>query len=210
MKCGWHIVNFIKANHRRLVDDPEIHGNFGSTVGILSLGAVGQTLLRLLEGFDLQVIAYDPLMSDEEANSLGVELCTLDEVFKRADVVTLHTPLLEETRHLVRGRHLRLMKKDTSLINTSRGLIIHEEEMIAALRDRPDIQAVLDVTSPEPPVPDSPLYTLPNVSLTQHSAGARSMERRRHGRIIVEELRRYVNGEPLRWSVAEERADVLS
>ena len=142
--------------------------------------------------------------------NLGVELCGLDNVFQRADVITVHTPLLDETRRLIRGRHLNLMKRDTTFINTSRGLIVHEEELINVLRERPDIQDVLDVTSPEPPDPGSPLYLLPNVALTQHNAGARANERMRHGKILVEELRRYLNEEPLLWSVTREQADFLS
>jgi phosphoglycerate dehydrogenase-like enzyme len=102
------------------------------------------------------------------------------------------------------------MKPGASFINTARGAIVREGEMIEVLRARPDLFAVLDVTYPEPPAPDSPLYTLPNVILTPHIAGSMDGECRRMGRYMVEELRRYVKGEPLRWGISRERAAVLA
>jgi phosphoglycerate dehydrogenase-like enzyme len=82
--------------------------------------------------------------------------------------------------------------------------------MIAALQRRPDLWAILDVTYPEPPAPGSPLYTLPNVILTPHLAGSRDAECRRMGRIVVEELRRYLNGEPLQWAINRQQAAIMA
>jgi phosphoglycerate dehydrogenase-like enzyme len=135
-----------------------------------------------------------------------VELLPLDELFRRADVVSLHTPLLKETEGMITGAHLASMKPGATFINTARGAIVREKEMIEALKKRPDLQAVLDVTHPEPPEPGSPLYTLPNVILTPHIAGSMDGECRRMGRYMVEELRRFVDGKPLRWQITREMA----
>ena len=97
------------------------------------------------------------------------------------------------------------MKPYSTFINTSRGAVIRENEMIEVLRQRPDLWAVLDVTYPEPPPPDSPLYTLPNVLLTPHIAGSMGEECRRQGRYMIEELERYLAGQPLSWAVTKEK-----
>jgi len=171
---------------------------------------VGRRVCELLSAYDLKLLAYDPFVAPTEAAKLNVELCSLEEVFGRADVVSLHAPWLTETEGMITGAHFATMKPGASFINTSRGAIVREGEMIEVLRARPDLFAVLDVTYPEPPVPDSPLYTLPNVILTPHIAGSMDGECRRMGRYMVEELRRYVKGEPLRWSISRERAAVLA
>src|SRR5690606_8819626 len=115
----------------------------------------------------------------------------------RSDVVSLHSPWLPETVGMITGDHFRQMKPYASFINTARGAIIREAEMIAVLQDRPDLTALLDVTYPEPPAPGSPLYTLPNVVLTPHIAGSMDMECRRMGRYMVDELQRFLHDEPL-------------
>ena len=102
------------------------------------------------------------------------------------------------------------MKPYSTFINTSRGAVIRENEMIDVLRQRPDLWAVLDVTYPEPPPPDSALYTLPNVLLTPHIAGSVGEECRRQGRTMIEELQRHLAGEPLKWTVTKERAAIVA
>jgi phosphoglycerate dehydrogenase-like enzyme len=102
------------------------------------------------------------------------------------------------------------MCQGATLINTARGAIVREAELVAVLERRPDLQAVLDVTDPEPPLPGSPLLHLPNVVRTPHIAGAIGPERRRLGRGMVEELRRYVRGKPLRWEVRREQIEHMA
>ena len=123
-----------------------------------------------------------------------MELVTLADVFRLADVVSLHTPLLPETVGLVTGAHLATMKSGATFINTAWGPIVRQTQMIDVLARRPDLQAVLDVCDPEPPGADSLLYTLPNVVLTPHIAGSVGTECRRMGRYMVEELERYLSG----------------
>jgi phosphoglycerate dehydrogenase-like enzyme len=162
------------------------------------------------EQFDLRRMVFCPFLVEEEAARLNVERCTLDELFASADVVSIHTPEFQETRGLVTGRHIASMKHGATLINTARGAIVREEEMIEVLRQRRDLTAVLDVTDPEPPSSDSPLLTLPNVVLTPHIAGSLGPECRRLGRYMIEELERFVTGEPLKWQITAEAASKLA
>jgi phosphoglycerate dehydrogenase-like enzyme len=209
LKRGWHYALSIKREGH-FVPKGGVPGAYGSTVGIISLGMIGAGVSERLKDFDVNVIAYDPYASAELARRLDVELCSLEEVFKRADVVSLHTPWLPETVGMITGEHFASMKSNASFINTARGAIVREEEMIAVLAQRPDIYAVLDVTYPEPPVEGSPLYTLPNVVLTPHIAGSMGVECRRMGRYMVEELRRFSKDEPLRWRVTHERFKTMA
>lgn len=194
---------YSRAMHalKRKPDARAFPGTYGSTVGLISLGVVARHLLALLWPFDLKVIAYDPFA--EVSQFPGLEFCGLDEVFQRADVVSLHTPWLPETEGMITGAHFRAMKPNSSFINTARGAIVREDEMIAALQDRPDITALLDVTYPEPPAPESPLYTLPNVVLTPHIAGPTGRECRRMGELMLAELRSYLADGTLKHEVRQ-------
>ncbi len=184
-----------------------VAGAYGSVVGLVSLGAIGRMVADRLRMLDVRVIAYDPHTSAAQATTLGVTLCaTLAELFQQSDVVSLHTPWLPETVGMIHGGLLNQMKPGASLINTARGAIIHEPDLIATLQARPDLFAVLDVTHPEPPVADSPLYTLDNVMLTPHIAGSMNDECRRMGRTMVQELARWLRGEPLLYPVTREYA----
>jgi phosphoglycerate dehydrogenase-like enzyme len=189
-----------------------VPGGFGSTVGIVSCGAVARKTLELLLPFDLERIIYCPFLTDKEAAVLKVERVTLEEVFKRADVVSLHTPLLPQTRGLIEGRHFEMMKPSATFINTSRGPIVRESEMCAVLERRPDLTAILDVwdCDPKPPELNSPLLKLPNVILTPHIAGSMGREIRRLGACMVEELQRYLAGEPLKWVLTKEAAEKMA
>ncbi len=213
LKRGWHYANKTKNDGTYIMGMnmlDYVPGAYRSTVGIISLGMIGRKVCELLKPFDVQVIAYDPFVSGEVARKLNVKLCTLEEVFENADVVSLHTPLLKETENMISGEHFKAMKPSSSFINTSRGAVVKESEMIEVLKERTDIQAVLDVTHPEPPVEGSPLYTLPNVVLTPHIAGSMGGECNRMGRYMVEELERYIKGEPLRWAISKEKATTLA
>ena len=204
---------FFTQEVRRLKSFPQrapVPGCYGSTVGLISLGMIGQMVAERLRSYEMKVIAYDPFVSPEAAAALGVELVELDEIFRRADVVSLHTPWLKETEGMITGELLKSMRPDSTFINSARGAVVREEEMIEALKQRPDLYAVLDVTYPEPPAPDLALYTLPNVILSPHTAGAMSNECRRMGRLVVDELRRYLQGQPLQWSISKERSAVLA
>jgi phosphoglycerate dehydrogenase-like enzyme len=187
-----------------------VAGGYGSTVGLVSLGVIGRKLADRLRSFDVKVIAYDPYVRAEDAALLGVEMVSLDEVFRRSDVVSLHTPWLDTTVGMIRGEHFELMKPGASFINTSRGVVVREDEMASVLRARADLFAVLDVTWPEPPAQDSVLFDLPNVFLTPHIAGSMNAECNRMGQYMLDDLERYLNGQPLLYEVSREKAAIMA
>lgn len=187
-------------------DRASIPGNFKRTVGLISLGMIARKVLELLAPFDLERVVYCPFLTDAEAARLNVRRCSLEEVFKIADVVSLHTPDIEATRGMITGTHFDSMKPGATFINTARGRVVREPEMTDVLQRRPDLTAVVDVTYPEPPASDSPLRSLPNVILTPHIAGSIGQECQRMGQYMTEELKRYLNGEKLRWQISQEAA----
>jgi phosphoglycerate dehydrogenase-like enzyme len=180
-------------------------GAYGSVVGIVSLGRIGGLVREKLRMLDVKVIAHDPLLTPERARELDVEAVSLDELFCRSDVVTVHTPLLTETEGLITGKHFAAMKHNATFINTARGFVVNEKEMIEVLIERQDLFALLDVARTEPPIKNSPLYCLPNVVLTPHIAGSLHDECRRLGHFIVEETERFLSGRPLYWPVTREQ-----
>lgn len=196
--AGW-------GNHTR-----HMTGGFRSTVGLISCGMIGRRTLQMLKAYDMHRLVSCPFLTQTEADELGVELCTLDEIFERSDVVSLHTPDLLETRGMVTGRHFAAMKPGATFINTARGRVIQEPQMIEALRLRPDLTAILDVCYQEPPPLDSPLLSLPNIILTPHIAGSLGLECRRLGQCMVEELDRYLAGKPLLWQIDEASAATMA
>jgi len=210
LKRGWFYVNKIKKDKAYPSRQETVPGAFGSTVGIISLGMIGRGVCEKLRQFDVDVIAYDPYVKPEIADELGVELCSLEEIFQKSDVVSLHAPWINETVGLITGVHLASMKKNATFINTARGAIVREDEMIEVLQNRPDITALLDVTYPEPPVHGSPLYTLDNCILTPHIAGSLSNECNRMGEYMFEELERYLVGDELKWKITKKQSVLMA
>lgn len=204
LRSGWQHA-LLYRQERTFVRVPAA-GGYGSTVGIVSLGMIGRQLVERLRTFDVNILAYDPYAVPLP----GVAFCSLQEIFERSDVVTVHTPWLPETENLITGEHLAAMKPCSTFINTSRGAVVREKEMIDVLRKRRDLVAVLDVTQPEPPEPVSPLYSLPNVILTPHIAGAMGNEGRRLCQLMLSELKRYLAGEPLQYGLSRERVKIMA
>ena len=208
LKGGWHYV-LTGKREGRLMPRTNTPGAYGSTVGIISLGMIGQRVCQMLKNFDVNVTAYDPFAKSELAAELNVKLVSLEDLFRLSDVVSLHTPKLPETLGMITGQHLASMKPGAAFINTARGAVVREKEMIDVLTRRPDLYAVLDVLEADPK-PGSPLCTLPNVVLTPHIAGSMGTECRRMGQYMVDELKRYLNGELLQYAIDRKRAETLA
>lgn len=208
----WRFSHSIKVEGAYPEDSEkqQMAGGYGATVGLISLGMIGRLVAERLKPFDLRVIAYDPFATDADAANLGVELVGLSALFEQSDVVSLHTPWLPETEGMITGDLLRRMKRGATFINTARGAIVNEAELIETMQRRRDLWAILDVTYPEPPETGSPLYTLPNVILTPHIAGSHATECWRMGQYAVDELKAYLAGEPLQWEIDEEKARLLA
>lgn len=209
LKHGWSLAARTRAE-QRFPERDDVPGIYGATVGIIALGMVGRRVRELLRPFQLRVIAYDPYTTPEEAAALDISLCSLETLFREAQVVSLHAPFLPETAGMVRGSHLASMQHGATFINTARGGLVKHDELIEVLRQRSDLYAVLDVTDPEPPAPGSALYTLPNVTLTPHIAGSLGMERRRMGQAMVAELQRFVADKPLRFALTREQVQLMA
>lgn len=200
LKHGWRLANGPRPT-RGFEIRPEVPGNYRSVVGLVGMGTIARMVVKLLKPFALDVITYDPFLSDEDARHMGVQKVELEELFAASDVVSLHAPDLPQTRGMVTGDMLSTMKIGATLINTSRGRVVREVELIDVLTQRSDLHAVLDVTEKEPLPPASPLNHLANVTLTPHIAGSQGRECERMGQYMVEELDRYLAGEPLLWQV---------
>ncbi|MBR4888120.1 MAG: hydroxyacid dehydrogenase [Clostridia bacterium] len=180
---------------------PLYGGNYDRTVAILGAGTIGKKVIEFLKNFSLKVIVYDPFLPDETAAELNVEKVSLEEAFARGNVVSCHIANLPETQHILRKEHFDSMLPGATFINTGRGAQVDEDGMIAALTERPDLFALLDVTMPEPPLEDSPLYTLKNVYLSNHIAGTMEAEHRRMADDCIEECKRYLAGDPLKYEI---------
>ena len=212
LKRVWYFASKIRAEEGYNPHGKEpVPGLYTGVVGLISLGQVGRRVARLLqETLPVRVLAYDPFLSPQTAAALGVEAVGLEELFRSCDVVSLHTPWLPQTVGMIRGAHLASMKANATFINTARGAVVDEPEMIAVLQQRPDLYALLDVTYPEPPLAGSPLYSLPNVLLSPHIAGAHNTECLRMGRMMVEEMTRYLAGESMEYEITRETLPLLA
>ena len=142
----------------------------GSTFGLVGLGRIARRVVEKLRPFDVNFVAYDPHLSASDMSKFGVVKADLQDVLKQSDVVSLHTPLIKETHHLIGERELGVMKPSSILINTSRGPVVDEPALIEALTTGRIAAAGLDVFESEPLAADSPLRQLENVVLTPHVA----------------------------------------
>ena len=178
-------------------------GNLGRTVGIVGASRIGRLVLDWLRPFDFVRLVSDPTLSAAEAHTLGAECVPLDELLQRSDIVSLHAPLLPETRGMIDRRRLGLLRDGAVLINTARGALVDGDalgEVLVAGR----IDAVIDTSEPEILPADSPLYDLPNVFLTPHIAGAMGVETQRLSALALDELERFASGAPLLHEVHRE------
>jgi phosphoglycerate dehydrogenase-like enzyme len=182
----------------------EIHpgvGNYGRRVGVIGASRIGRRVIELLRSFDLDVVVHDPYLSEKGAAGLGVRAIGLDALFSTCDIVSVHAPSNQSTRHLVNRERLAMMRDGSALINTARGALVDT----AALTDElatGRLRAFLDVTDPEPLPADSPLYALPNVFLTPHVAGSHGNELARLGEVAVDEVERFCRDQPLLHAVS--------
>jgi len=140
----------------------------GKVVGLLGLGAIGKRVARRLQGFDCTVLAYDPAVDAATAQEVGALLCSQEEVVAKSDFLSLHVPVLPETRGMVNVSFLAQMKEGAFLINTARGELIDEVALFEALKSGHLRGAALDAFAREPPSEDNPLFSLPQVIATPH------------------------------------------
>lgn len=140
-------------------------------LGIIGLGRIGKNIVLRSAGFNMDVYAYDPAIDEAFCQQHGVHSVDLDTLFTTCDIVTVHAPLMDSTRHLVNARTLGLMKPEAVLINTARGDLVDEQALVEALKNKKIAGAAIDVFANEPLGKDHPLLALDNVILTPHIAG---------------------------------------
>jgi len=180
------------------------HGSYGETIAIIAAGQVGRHLIELLRPFRLNILVVDPYLSEAEAKKLNVRKATLETAFREAYVVSNHLPNLPTLQKVLNRPLFESMRQGATFINTGRGAQVNEPDLIAVLKNRPDLLALLDVTDPEPALAGSALYELPNVQLSTHIAGSHDDEVVRLADTMIEEFRRWQAGEPLHYSVTLE------
>jgi len=169
------------------------------TLGIVGIGKVGRAVAERMQGYGMDLLGFDPLVSDEVANRLGVTLAKLERVLSESDFITIHAPLNEETRGMIGADELARCKDEVRIVNCARGGIVDEEDLLDALNDGQVAGAALDVYSEEPPESDF-LYDLiahPNVVATPHIAATTGAAQAKVAKQITQQVISALNGEPV-------------
>ncbi|WP_235994107.1 hydroxyacid dehydrogenase [Nonomuraea montanisoli] len=181
--------------------------NRGRTIGVVGYSRVGRRVVERLRDLEVDVLVADPYADAAEVAAAGAHLVELPELLRRSDVLTLHVPALPSTRRLIGAAELAMLRDGATVINTARGAVLDtaalERECVSGRLD-----AMLDVTDPEPLPAGSPLYDLPNVMITPHIAGSLGSETRRMSESALDELERYLHGRPPRAAVTADEFKV--
>jgi phosphoglycerate dehydrogenase-like enzyme len=181
----------------------------GARVGVIGAGYTGRCVIKLLAALNAEVWVYDPYLTTEQAAALGVRKTALHTLLAQCPIVTMQAPPTAETHHMIGGQELALLQDGAVFINTARAHLVDQEALLAALRTG-RIRAALDVYDQEPLPLDHPFRQLDNVLLTPHVAGASIQARLRQGRTIVEEIQRFISGQPLRYQVTAEMLETMA
>ncbi|MGC9004871.1 MAG: glyoxylate reductase [bacterium] len=168
---------------------------YGATLGIIGMGRIGQAVARRAKGFNMKIIYYSRRRNEEAEKELGAEYRELHSLLKEADIITIHTPLTEETYHLIGEKELSLMKPSAILINTARGAVVDQRALFKALKEKRIFGAGLDVYEKEPIDADDPLLELDNVVVLPHIGSATVETRGRMARMAAENLLAGLRGE---------------
>jgi phosphoglycerate dehydrogenase-like enzyme len=191
-----------KGKFLALRDSPV--GFNGLNVGLVSASYVGLEVIRLLQSYNVSIAVYDPYLTPDEAEKLGIKKMELNDMMAWADVVSVHAPKLPETQNLIGREQLQLMKDGSFFLNTSRGTVVDYGALVE-ITPQKHIECVIDVTDPDEPLPTgSPLRQLNNVLITPHIAGSRGNEQQLMGTMAIEEIKRFVTEQPLRYQVRRE------
>ena len=179
------------------------HDLDGKTLGVLGLGKLGQRVAGVAKSLGMKVIAWSQNLTPEKAKESGSEYVSKEDLFRNADVISIHVVLSDRTRGLVRAKDLGLMKKTAYLINTSRGPIVEEKALIAALNSKSIAGAGLDVFDIEPLPTDHPFRKMDNVVLTPHLGYVSEENYRTFYSGVVEDIRAWLDGKPVRMLTAK-------
>ena len=170
----------------------------GMTLGVLGLGKLGQRVSTVAKAFGMKVIAWSQNLTPEKAKEAGAEYVTKEDLFARADIVSLHVVLSDRTRGIVGAKELGAMKKTAYLVNTSRGPLVDEKALIATLQSKSIAGAGLDVFNVEPLPLDHPFRKMDNVVITPHLGYVAEQNYRKQYPDVVEDIRAWLDGKPVR------------
>jgi len=192
-------IEFVRAGKWRTWDPMGLLGAdvWGATLGIVGLGRIGTAVARRARGFAMRILYHDVAHKPDLEAALGLEYVKLDDLLARADFVSLHCPLIPETRHLIGEQALRRMKPTAILVNAARGPVVNTDALVRALREGWIARAALDVTDPEPLPADHPLVSLPNCIVVPHLGSATVTARNQMATIAAENLLAGLRGERL-------------
>jgi len=179
------------AWERKRLQGMELHGK---TLGVVGLGRIGTLVAQRASAFGMRIIAFDPYVTDERARRLGIEIRSLDEVFAESDIITVHLPLNEETAGLIGAEALTLMKPSARIVNVARGGIVDEEALAEAIADGRIGGAAIDVFATEPTT-SSPLFSLPQVTVTPHLGASTQEAQDKAGVSVAESVAAALRGE---------------
>jgi phosphoglycerate dehydrogenase-like enzyme len=170
----------------------------GMTLGVLGLGKLGQRTSRIAQAFGMKVIAWSQNLTPEKCKEVGVDYVSKEDLFRQSDFITIHLVLSQRSRGIVGAKDIALMKPTAYIINTSRGPLIEEAALLAALRDRKIAGAGLDVFDVEPLPLTHPFRTMDNVAITPHLGYVASQNYRAYFAGVVEDIRAFLDGKPVR------------
>ncbi len=185
-------------------------GNYGAKIGIIGAGMIGSLVIKMLKAYNLDVLVFDPFLSDEKALDLGVEKCSLEELFASCNVVSNHLANNEQTKDMLNYSLFSKMPENATFLNTGRGAQVNENDLVRILTERQDITAILDVTEPEPPIDDSPIYKLENCILTPHIAGSSGKEVGRMAEYMLNEYLACVENKALNYEITLEMLKTMA
>jgi len=174
---------------------------FGKTLGVVGLGRIGKVVATRAKGFGMSIVAFDPFISPEQARDMDIETATLDEVFARADFLTIHTPMTSDTRGIIGTEAFSKMKKGVRVINCARGGLVDESALYNAIKEGIVAGAALDVFEQEPPSADNPLLNLDNVIVTPHLGASTKEAQEGVALTVAEQMRDYLLTGALRGAV---------
>lgn len=191
---------------------PATKGLLDREIGIIGYGMISQNLMKMLQVFRCKFKIFSQFPMDEEflksVNATKVD--TLEEIFSTCSIVSLHSALNEKTKGLIGKEHFDLLPEGALFVNTARGAIIRQKEMEKFLVERPDVTAILDVYSPEPPEADNVMRSLKNVYLMPHRGGPTNDRYPHIGRKVVEDIVHFAKGEPLELEITREYASRMT
>jgi len=212
LRLVWRQDRLLQQSRDWRASHPGVHPHWelgGRTVGVVALSRVGLLVAKKLKALDAEVIAYDPYAPAQAFTTCGAQKVSLEELFERATVVTMHAPVTGQTQKMIGAALLAKLPDGSLIVNTARGALFDQAALEAELVSG-RLRAALDVTDPEPPSKDCRLFGLPNVLVTPHQAGLSVEARRRQGFGAVDDVKQALCGKKLPHAVSPEQWDMLA